>query len=291
MMFITEDLITKFKIEANLPDNSKVLTDTQIIDLLNQEMLDTIVPLMLSLKANYFTKEVDLQPTRTNLYKIPVRAYGSTVKDVFKKDGQGRGYIAEVREDEVGSLRLTGANGISMFFVRGGYLHPLPGPNGALTVTFPLKPNKLVKSTSVVVITAVNANTKTVSFASKPGTYLDTSKYDLVSAANGSRIEFDLTVDSSDSTSITFNEDIGDVEVGDYLCLANQSPIANIPEEVQPLLILNTVIKFFENQPDTEALKVVQGKQEKLQINILKTMSDRVEDKAVILRPNPRKWR
>jgi hypothetical protein len=128
-------------------------------------------------------------------------------------------------------------------------------------VPFFFRPGELVLSTACREITVVNLATKTITIASSPATWLTSDKFDIHSGSSGAQIkQWDLTPtgDPKTTTTITFNESLGsstgrqDVEVGDWVCLAQEAALPGIPREHAPILAQATVVRVLGAIGDAE---------------------------------------
>lgn len=292
MIYNSDKLIELFKINANIPNNSKVLTNEQILDKINQEITSTVIPLFNKLKADYFSKETVLVANSKNKYRTPERAIHNVINSVFKKTPNGsRLTLALLEESELGKMNQSGMTGASAYWIEGNYIVPVPATNtDILYCSYPCRPNKLVALDKTATITDVSG--KTVTFAVKPSLFTNDSKYDVVTHKSGSEcIYIDLTVASSTSTTITFNEDITDLVVGDYLCLAGETPVPNLPEESHNYILCAVVVNFLQTQPDPDQLKIAQEELKKQHDAILGSFADRTKKQSAKLRPDREKWR
>jgi hypothetical protein len=83
--------------------------------------------------------------------------------------------------------------------------------------------------------------------------------YDLVRASPGYESLADDVTPLADYTFPTFTAPT-DVEVGDYVCLAGESCVPQIPVELQPVLAQRVIVKVLEAIGDAAAVQTAQGK-------------------------------
>ena len=117
--------------------------------------------------------------------------------------------------------------------------------------------------------------------------------FDFVQGKSPSKIiGFDRAVASVDSTAktLTFNTselttvDLFSItpqqlnfEAGDYLMTAEESIVAQLPTELQPILAQRTAIKMLEALGDVEGMKMAQNELERMEYNAMTLIDNRVE--------------
>jgi len=68
-----------------------------------------------------------------------------------------------------------------------------------------------------------------------------------------------------------------ELEVGDWICQAEETPIANIPTEWQPVLAQRTAVFFMESMGDTEGLNNAKAKLAQMEKSVIMLTDSRVE--------------
>jgi hypothetical protein len=161
-------------------------------------------------------------------------------------------------------------------------LHPSigPAPHGALSFYFYIRPNTLVKDSLVASIKAIDRLTGTITLSAIPSGYGDAGvKFDLIKAKSPHNI---LAIDISGSVgsnSITVNPSLipKDLEVGDFMPLASQSCIPNVPTELHSVLAQRVAQRVLEALGDTEGLGNATAKIAEMESKLNSMMSNRVE--------------
>lgn len=129
----------------------------------------------------------------------------------------------------------------------------------------------------------VEVITGVISFNSAyPATFTALSKYDLISGKSPSNIlNYDITPVDLDSTArvITFNVEDMDInlESGDYIYLRTESPVPQVPLEVQALLTQAAAVYCLESMGDKELLEAAIRKQQMLETNLRGVLNNRTE--------------
>ena len=299
----TNALLKSIKRRAMIPDNQNTFTDQDFIDLMNEEMMIGLVPSILQMKEEYFIfKEVVPLVSDKSNYPIPERALASKLRELCFRDTP-TGLIANeyemtqiaVDDRYTGLSNGTGSadfTGFRRFYLMGNdvILHPSVGPAayGALTFYYYIRPNSLVKDSEVATIVAVDRVNGILTLSSIPNGYTTSTsanepvKYDFVRSRSGHNIlDIDITLNSINSSTKTVTLEKSkipkDLEVGDYLALAGQTCIPNIPTELHMILAQRVAQRLLEAIGDTEGLNNATSKIAEMESKLTTMIDNRVE--------------
>ena len=75
------------------------------------------------------------------------------------------------------------------------------------------------------------------------------------------------------------------INEGDYVCIAEESPVPNIPTEMHPVLAQLTAVHILEAMGDTEALGNAQRRLDTMTKSVMSLVDDRVELAPKKIRP------
>jgi hypothetical protein len=191
-----------------------------------------------------------------------------------------------------GSADFTG---FRRFYLSGNdvVLHPSVGPSayGALTFYYYLRPNSLVKDSAVASITAIDRQTGNITLSSIPSGYSVyvsgsnnsvLSTFDFVKAKSAHNVlDIDININSVNSITRVVNIDPHkipkDLEVGDYLTLAGQTCVPNIPTELHTVLAQKVSQRVLEALGDTEGLNNATAKVMEMEDKLSSMLDNRVE--------------
>lgn len=262
-------LLASLKRRGMLPSTAEALSDTDYLDFCNEEMMAYIVPTMMSTMEEYFVRIEDFDiSTNTQSYYIPYRAMGGNLRLVqLNQNGQTNATWVSIPriEPEREQDYSYGAGSPVGYLIRNNavVLLPLPAqPNGILRLQYFIRPNNLVATTAVGTITAITpgSETTTVTCSNIPSTFTTAKQYDLIKAIPGfDTLSFDLNasaVVTGANGTITFSDAsaVSDsLAIGDYVCLATESPVAQIPYELHALLAQRVAFKAQEALGDPRA--------------------------------------
>jgi hypothetical protein len=302
----TSGLLKSIKRRAMVPDNQNTFTDQDFIDLLNEEMMIGIVPSVLQMKEEYFMfNEIVPLVADKSKYSVPERALASKLRELCYRDtssiNNGNEYeMTQIAVDDryTGLSNGTGSSdftGFRRFYMMGSdvVLHPSVGPNptGALSFYYYLRPNSLVKDVNVATITSIDRNTGIIGLSSLPSGYTlyeassnstVLSKFDFVKAKSPHNVlSIDnvlLNVNTTNKT-ITISSDLipKDLSVGDFMPIAGQTPIPNIPTELHMVLAQRVAQRVLEALGDTEGLNNASTKLTEMENKLTTMLDNRVE--------------
>jgi len=146
-------------------------------------------------------------------------------------------------------------------------LHPTPRTNqGTLRLVYHRRPNDLVLQAACARITSI-PNTTDIVVSALPSTFTLTQLYDFTSYKGGFRTkgdDFTATAIDTGTNTITFGgglpTDENALEIGDWVGLQCQSPVAQIPRELQPVLAQAVAVKCLEALGDRQGMQVAEAK-------------------------------
>jgi hypothetical protein len=302
----TNALLKSIKRRAMIPDNQNTFTDQDLIDLMNEEMMIGLVPSVLQTKEEYFIfkQVVPLVSNKSN-YPVPERALANKLREICYKDiptktGGNEYEMTQIAIDDryTGLSNGTGSSdftGFRRFYMLGSdvILHPSVGPSpyGGLAFYFYLRPNSIVKENLVTSITSIDRTTGDITLSAIPSNYsvyvsgtnnTVLTTFDFVKAKSPHNIlDIDITINSINATSKIVNVNVDsipkDLEIGDYLTLAGQTIIPNIPTELHMVLAQRVAQRVLEALGDTEGLNNASVKVAEMENKLSSMMDNRVE--------------
>lgn len=251
------------KRRATLPDNAAALyPDDVICKLLTAELHSVIVPLLMSVREDYFLHYSDQDiVSGTNSYEIPSRAVGQKLKDVVlvNSSGQESG-IARIEPNNIKDEPFSGA----IVPDRGFYFEDdriVLIPDAAAFTQYDLRmkyfrrPNNIVETSSAGRITAINTGSKQVTVSTIPTAWTTATTFDFIKGKPGFKSRADdqaITNINSGTKVITFTASLPEgLTVGDWVCESGFSPIAQIPYDVHSLLEQRAAVKVLDEMGDS----------------------------------------
>lgn len=243
----TSELIENVKRRGFIPDAQNTLDDNDIIKFLNEEMYDSLVPLILQYHEEYFTfiDAIPLIPDQSN-YKIPYRALGRKIRDIKYRDTNGSLFsMTRILPEDRSYFQDTGFNPFKAFYFQGDEIILIPGvgstPVGDLVVSYFMRPNTLVIEDRCSSVLSFDLDTGIITVDTIPAMISVGSKVDFVEFLPGNKLmAFDVPIMSVDPVNNTITIDIDDIpsnlSVNDYINVAGEACVAQVPTELQSLL-------------------------------------------------------
>jgi hypothetical protein len=250
----TSDLISSIKIKGSFPTANDLFSTNDYLSILNDEMLNQIVPLLAKVQEEYFLAYKDYSvAVGQELYRIPKRATGSSLRSIQLISSTGSVVpLQRLFEEDKTSLNGSGANG---YYLRSNQVAVSPVPTAAtdtLRLAYFRRPSKFVTPSACAQITAINGNIVTV--ASAPVTFANGILIDLVQGDTPyDLLSMDLPIASISGTTLTFTSVPTDLAIGDYVSLAGQACVPMVPEELVPLLVQAALCICLTSKKDMSA--------------------------------------
>jgi hypothetical protein len=290
--YTSERLLEDIRTGAMLPaSSSSLLTDADLLRLADREIQVGIVPLVLGVRSEYFVCHEDFPFTvgtdGTFSIRIPSRAIGGKLRDMsILVTGRTPRRIPQFSIDS-----LDDASG--GFYVEGNraiLFDPFRNWTGnSARVSYYRRPNRLVMSNSstVGVVAGFTSSTRQIVLVSSaPALFTLSSPLDIVRARPGyDCLSVDLIASSIVGNAIVMASDLPtELEVGDYVCLAEESPVPQIPSELHPALVQRVIVKALEAIGDMQGMQAAQAKMVEIQTEAIKLISPRVDGEPKVVR-------
>jgi hypothetical protein len=278
----TADLLASVRRRAGIPAAAATYTAAELLAIADEEIRSYLVPLLLKVREDYWLANQDIPLTSDALtYRIPYRAIGGKLSEVYVVDDRGHPtnlprirYSDLVDTDfgfylDAGSVTLVTSDGD-------------PTRLGtSLRLSFYARPNALVETSAAGVVSTFNPTARTITLTSAPASFTGRTIFDVVRSKPG----FDfLAIDATGtlaSDTITFSSALPhDLEVGDYVCLPEQSPVPQLPPEMHALLAQKVAVKVAESRQMTERLKSLREELVRMEADSSTLITPRVDGEA-----------
>lgn len=256
--YTSDVLVAQIKLRGMIPSSDNTLTTANYLTFINDEMQSTIVPLLMSTREEFYAANVDTSiSASTSTYAIPERAIGAKLRDVQILSGSE--YVPLTRLEPhtlpYGASSSTGTP--EGYYLEGNnvILYPTPAASGTLRLRIFRRPNRVVTTAEVATVTGVSGVTVTIS--SSPSAFPTTStSYDFIEST-GPAFTW-LAVDQSatrSSTTLTFSSSAAatGLAVGDFVALAGETSVPQLPIDLHPLLAERCVVRALEALGDPKA--------------------------------------
>lgn len=242
----TTEMISSLKIQGSFPTSDDLFSTSDFLVLFNNQLKTDITPMMLKLNEEYFLQYKDFTIESGARYRIPRRAVGAKIRDLQWIDQSGnissidRLFEEDRPEKKSGYYMLRNEIELTGDFT-----------NGTLRMKYFARPNELVLTSACGQISSIDSNNNQVVLTAAPSTFLTGVSCDFVQNNNPyDLLAYDQAITGVSGTTITFSSLPNGLEVGDWLCLANQSPVPMIPEELHPVLVKSALCATLSAKKD-----------------------------------------
>ena len=290
MAYLSNDLVTSVKARANVPSSQNTFQTADFLRFADEETRSKLIPLIFKNLEEYYVRTYDYTIVANQAgYSIPTRAVAGKLRDVqlvSSTNDQNRIPLQRLSPEDLTQM-LNGGYSVSKggFYLEGNKVILFPKPTTAsqynLRLTYYIRPSTLVDISQCGQVTAINTSTNQLTVASVPSTFSVSSPVDFVKASPGFECSaIDQMITNIAGQVLTFSSLPTDIQVGDYVSLANQSCVVQVPVELQPLLFQYVVIRVLAAQSDTVALKAAMAELRSLEESVMVLISPRVDGKA-----------
>lgn len=263
--FTSTALLAAIKRRGMLPSTSETLSTSDFLAIATEVLQGPVINTLIECNEGYGLDTYDVSTVAgTSAYALPTRASASVLQGVYYDFGDGA-YLPLAREE----VKREGTYGISPGTVARYAIEddeivllPTPSSSGTLRLKYPRRPGSLVATTAVGVVSAISVDRKTITLvASKPSTFTTTAALDFISSKPiFATHAIDWTPNSSASgTSLVSTTAVDDaVVVGDYVALAGESPVPQVPVEMHAWLAQLTAAECLLALGDSKSDKAFQ---------------------------------
>ncbi len=276
----TTGLINTIRILASVPNNQQLTSDdATLLDLLNFELSNSLVPQLMAVREEYFVTNYDFnnyQDPVTSIwvdaYQMPPNAIGMKLRDFVQLIPGGNSqtpplerFIPRISPEDVAGNRFNTTYSASMgisFYVKNEsvVIYPCPVQTMALRMKYFAAPNYLVSTAACGQITSINTSTNSIVLTNLPGDWVVGDTVDIIQPVQG--FGFDgqnVAITAISNPTLTLDSVVG-LKVGDWVALNGNSPIPQIPTCAHAVLAQAVVIKLLESLKDVEGVEIAQKK-------------------------------
>lgn len=284
-------LVDSVQTRILMPLSANTLTEIKIIELLDEEMRSTVVPLVLAAKEEFYVQNYDQTLVAgTYNYTIPDRAAFATWRDIVLVDSIGNEIAMTELPPEYVKITYPVGNLPPMYvfgFVMNNDRITLWPPNSTIPTNYSLRmkvkrrPNHLTSTANCGQITAINTGTKEVTLNDDgDGTWTTATTFDMIpNSPQFTSLGDDLAISAINTTTnvLTFTASLpSGLAVGDWVCPAAMSCVPQIPYDMFPLLAQRGVIKCLEALGDNQGLQVAERRYQDMAMDFARTVSPRI---------------
>jgi hypothetical protein len=261
MAWTTSDLLTAIKNSQMFPDaSSNSLSSDSLLQFATEELYITVLPMIQGIREKYYEKYLDTAYTTATTYlNIPSRSVGQTLSVVQYLVGTD---VRPLEPIDPGTIATTQAtNEPTNFYFENNTIVFYPPPNssnGTVRMRYFQRPNRLAQTSACAQITAFNSGTG-VATCTPVSTWTTSNIFDFIpqTASKATPYNLDSVISAVSATTMTFTLTAAQaalVTVGDWISLAEYTPVPEIPFELQAILMQATCCRGLASLNDQTAL-------------------------------------
>jgi len=299
--YTVDGMVTSVFRNCTAPASQNLFQNADIVAFLNEALSLDMVPVINSVREEYWVTYYDTQVDGRASYNIPTRAAGSTLRDAVFVDPAGNELDLQRLQPE--HIKATFPFGFMLplytfgYFVKNDQLFLYP-PQAQNATQYKLRqkalrrPNVLTLQANCGQITNINGNA--VTLANVDSTWTTATTFDIIANTPPFNSQGDdLTITSIVGSVVTFTALPTSAALNMWVCPAGMSCVAQIPYEAYPLLIKYAERALFRALGDTNGIQNSERICTMLEQNLVRLIDNRVQGgvKKVINRNNVQIWR
>lgn len=299
MPWLSSDLLSDVRRSGMLPDSAPSgVSDADILAHANKELQSRMLPLVNSVREEFYVQS-QVVPLVANqqFYRIPGRSIGNRLRDVQLQlsDGslQNLTRIAPEAVPEMSSV--TPAVTPFGYYLESDSVMVVPTPSAAsasLVMKYLLRPGWLIthndsQSPHVTTVTDLGGGLKRIAYTGNHN--FGTNRLDIVSlkppfrtvmigvvpvAASMGQIDVNASDLPSDFTTANFG---GGANVGAVVSLAENTPVIQLPPELQMVLNQRVLCRVLQSIGDLEALSAAEANAAQMERDAVGLIANRTE--------------
>lgn len=288
--YLTSDtLIASVVRRAAIPQSQVTFQTADFLAFANEELAIGIVPSVLQFHQEFFVNSSTV-PLVANVssYEIPSRAIGNKLRSVFYVDTNGNyREMARISPDDLPYFAKRDYSGFpGVFYLQNNNVVLVPSigsnVNGSLYLSYFQRPNQMVDSSRVANITAIDYATGDITVGETPSVFANGLMYDLVETNGGHKcVAQDVSATAVNPTTNVISFGAGNVpaslSIGDWVCLAGETYIPQIPDELHPVLAQRIACRCLEALDDAQGLQNANQKLLEMEQKIGNVIDNRTE--------------
>lgn len=257
----TLDLLSTIRARGMFPDASTgSLGTSTLLGFATDALLIQLVPMILSVRNKYYETYTDTTLTSSvTSINLPSRAIGGVLSSVQYINGTA---VRQMLPIDPSGITTTTASSPTNYYFENNTIVPYPPPGsgtGSIRMRYFQRPNRLEQTTNCAQVTASDATT--VTCASIPTTWAIGNTVDFIPKTQSQATPYaiDQALTGVSTTVLTFTATPSDVAVGDWIALAEYTPIPEIPFEFQSVLALMATCVGLEAIKDQAGLALAKS--------------------------------
>lgn len=280
----TEVLIQTIKRACSVPTSQLTYTDADFCALATDQLQTSVVPLVMSTREEYFVDYINVAAPADGFIPMPRRAVGAKLRSVCFVQQENPLVLVNLPRidlDVVAGVGFFNYATLAGFYIQGNNIVLYPNTsvpvNSSIRLYFYSRVFSLADPDNYGQVRSVDEMSNTVVLTRVPfdwevGTVINS----INSLPNFQASNDEMTITAISSPSVVF-DNVGGVEVNDYLSLYGYSAIPQVPIEAHNYLAQLTAVKALEGLGDQAGMAAAIADAEKLKQSLLVMISQRVD--------------
>jgi hypothetical protein len=245
MNFTCAGLIEQVGRKGSIPDNQILYSNADIINFLNEELQNKIVPYIASILEDYFLAEKSYQADgNTKEYLIPPDSIGNKIKSVsIWNDG-----IQLNQQPRLDYNNLVSTVSGYYIFNNKIIFYPKAIISNTIKISYYKRPN-VITDTYYKITGISNGASTTLTVDVDPTALANNTEINIVSKNSPFVILLSTIVSNTTTTTIVIPL-TDTLSIGDYVSLSGTSAFPQIPQEIIPLLVQAVEVRIMESIGD-----------------------------------------
>lgn len=289
-----EALLNNIKRRFSVPVSQVTFTDQDMTDLANDELKDTVVPLIMSCREEYFVTFEDVLVPASRVIPIPSAAVGTKLRSVCYMQNTSPLTLVNlpmINLDIIAAGGFLNYGTFGGFYVQGNNLILYPNTSVPVNTTIRLYYYKrslvLASPTQYGQVVSVDTMTNTVVLSYVPTEWVIGTVLNSVS----SDPSFDITNEEMTITGVSspsvLLDNVDGISIGDYISEQGFSGVPQITVEAHDYLAQQTATLCLLGLGDNDGAKGSQSKAEMMKESLLIMVTNRVDGSPKkIISPN-----
>lgn len=246
MDFTSTGIIEQVIRKGSVPENQTLFSNADILNFVNEELQNKIVPYVTAIKEDYFLYEKNYNADGTKEYLIPQNSIGNKIKSISVWNTDGK-YVRQVPRIEYNTLFST----VDGYYIFNNKIifYPRAIESNLIKIAYYKRPNVITEDYFKITNISQGANT-TFTVSSDPTGIISPNDYIDISSKNSPfNTILNTQVISVTSTTIVVALN-SECQIGDCISLEGYSAFAQIPQEIVSLLVQASIVKIMESMGD-----------------------------------------
>jgi len=286
--YTTTSLLASVKRRITLPDAQNLYSSEDLLAFMGDELSSTIIPLIHSVQQEYWVMKVDvpLVANQTN-YTIPIRGITNGLRLVTTLNTNGNEGDFPLLRPEMTASSFSWLSPYTVSVLYGFYIEDdhivvfpqqiVANPVNSIRFRIERAPSQLCDVLDAAQVVSILGQVVTVN--NIPSDWTTAMRYDLINgqpAFQSKGDDFVVSSLNSGTSEITFTTTLPTtLAVGDWISLANTSPIPQIPYQMFPYLAQCVASLCLAGLADQEPYQESQRKLAIMKEDLLKLMQPR----------------